>query len=196
MIAYRIKHMPVPDWEKIPSAVLEDTGWLPHCPISASAQLCHNGQDLFVRMEAVEPDIRATLANPLDQVCEDSCLEFFFAPLAGDIRYFNFEVNPLGNIYIGFGGPRDTRVRQLPINMAQFEISPFRTGTGWGITYRIPGSFIRTYMPEFVFTGEAACNFYKCGDLTPAPHYYSWSPMTCTHPDYHRRQDFGKLIFD
>ena len=64
------------------------------------------------------------------------------------------------------------------------------------MTYQIPGDFLRMYMPEFDFTGSAAGNFYKCGDQTQVPHYLAWSSLTCDTPDYHRRGDFGTLVFD
>lgn len=196
MPSYTICRMDTPDWEKVPRAEISHTGWLPPCPISAQAQACHDGERLFVRLEAVEENIRATLTGKLDQVCDDSCLEFFFAPEAEDHRYLNFECNPLGALYLGFGGTRETRVRQIPENPNAVGVAPFRTETGWGVELTIPLSFIRLYFPEFDFTGEAGGNFYKCGDKTEVIHYLAWSRPTCDHPDYHRRQDFGKLIFE
>ena len=196
MTPYHIIKTKTPDWSKVPSVSLQNIGWLPDRGIKATAQLCHDGENLYVRMEAVEAKIRAELKDPLAQVCEDSCLEFFFAPDGEDFRYFNFEFNLLGKSYIGFGRERARRARQLPANMEQFAVRPYETENGWGVTYQIPGDYIRLYLPEFSFSGQAACNFYKCGDLTETPHYLSWAPMTCDQPDYHRRQDFGTLIFD
>ncbi len=190
-----VPYVTTPDWDHVPAVTLEHTGWLATCPISAQAQICHDGKNLYVRMEAQEQNIRATLSNPLDQVCNDSCLEFFFAPRVEDKRYFNFECNPLGNLYLGFGAERPTRVRQLVKNTDMFHIQPFHTEQGWGVTFTIPGDFIRLYVPEFHFTGSGAGNFYKCGDQTQVPHYLAWSMLTCEIPDYHRRQDFGELIF-
>ena len=164
--------------------------------VLAKAQLCHNGETLFLRMEATEANILASLTGPLDQVCNDSCLEFFFAPLADDGRYLNFEVNPLGNLYVGFGAERPTRVRQIVKNLAQFQVQPFRTEGGWGVTMAFPLSFLQMYFPGAALSGTAACNFYKCGDLTVSPHYLAWSPLTSETPDYHRRWDFGTLVFE
>lgn len=196
MQEYLIKHVAVPDWNAVPAVSLEHTGWLTPCPVSAHAQLCHDGAHLFVRLEAEETDIRATVTNTIDQVCTDSCLEFFFAPVKDDKRYFNFECNPLGTLYLGFGAERHTRVRQIVKDTGIFNICPFTTENGWGVTMDIPLDFIRMYFPECRFSGEAACNFYKCGDETKVPHYLAWSPLTCENPDYHRRQDFGRMIFE
>lgn len=194
---YTVRRVETPDWEKIPAAALAHQPWLAPCDIEASAQLCHDEETLYVRMTAKEKDIRATLTGPLDQVCNDSCLEFFLAPKADDARYFNFEWNRLCNAYVGFGGARETRVRQIPGDMnALFQPIAFDTEDGWGIEYRIPKAYIQMYMPDFEFRGQAACNFYKCGDRTEIPHYLAWAKLSSDTPDYHRRQDFGRLIFE
>lgn len=194
---YIVKNVNKPDWNEIMAVELVHQPWLAPCDIAAKAQLCHDGENLYVRMEAREKNIRATLTGALDQVCSDSCLEFFFAPDAEDARYFNFEWNRLCNAYVGFGAERKTRVRQI-LKKPQETFMPrsFDTADGWGIEYRIPLSYIRLYMPSFDFKGEAACNFYKCGDETEIPHYLAWAPLTSEKPDYHRRQDFGTLVFE
>jgi len=194
---YRVMRVHTPDWDTIPSVQLAHQPWLTPCDIAAKAQLCHDGENLYVRMEAKEAKIRATLAGTLDQVCNDSCLEFFYAPKADDQRYFNFEINPLGTMYIGFGAERKTRARQiLKSPQLIFEPKTAYTQDGWTLEYKVPLSYIRMYMPDAVFAGEAACNFYKCGDETETVHYLAWANLTSEKPDYHRRQDFGKLIFE
>ena len=196
MMEYRVVRMDCPDWNKIEPLELHHTPWLVPNEVRAWAQACHDGENLYIRMTAKENHIRATLTGTLDQVCNDSCLEFFFAPVESDKRYFNFECNPLGTLYLGFGAERPTRVRQIVKNTAMFSIQPFTTEDGWGITYRIPGDFLRVYFPDFRFEGTAAGNFYKCGDETVVPHYLAWSPLTSDNPDYHRRWDFGTLVFE
>ena len=192
---YKVHKVEIPNWETIPEATLRHAPWRTPNSVEARAQLCHNGQVLFLRMEAKETDILARLTGPLDQVCNDSCLEFFFAPMQADARYLNFEVNPLGNVYLGFGAERATRVRQIVKDPAPFRTETFRPENGWGFVMEIPLSFIRLYFPEAGLNGTAACNFYKCGDETVSPHYLAWSPLTSEKPDYHRRWDFGTIEF-
>lgn len=193
---YTVQKVTAPDWDQVPAVTLEETGWLPPAGVSAWAQLCHDGENLWVRLTAREEHIRAAATGELDSVCQDSCLEFFFAPLADDVRYFNIEYNLLGTVYLGFGAERATRARQiLKDPKALFRPEPFRTEDGWGIVYRIPLTFLQMYFPGFTFSGEACCNFYKCGDKTERPHYLAWAPLTCDRPDYHRREDFGLLRF-
>lgn len=195
-VSYTIPFQETPDWSAVPVLDLHSCGWTPESGITAKAQLCHNADTLFVRMEAVESPIRATLTGKLDAVCTDSCMEFFFAPLPGDKRYFNFEWNLLGALNLGFGAERPTRVRQIVKKPEElFAPAPFRTEAGWGICFQIPLRFLQLYFPGFTFTGEAAGNCYKCGDETPLPHFLSWSPMHSETPDFHRRDDFGQLIF-
>ena len=185
------------NWSRIEAVELAHQPWLEPCDIQAKAQLCHDGENLYVHMEAKEKNIRATLTGALDAVCCDSCMEFFFAPDVQDVRYFNFEWNKLCNMLVGFGAQRQTRVRQILKNPQEvFRPESFETADGWAIEYRIPLSFIRMYFPAFEFVGEAACNFYKCGDETETPHYLAWAPLSSETPDYHRRQDFGALVFE
>ncbi|MBQ4608782.1 MAG: carbohydrate-binding family 9-like protein [Clostridia bacterium] len=194
---YVVRKVASVNWDEIEAVELVHQPWLVPCAVGAKAQACHDGEKLYVRMEAEEENIRATLTGPLDQVCNDSCLEFFFAPKADDKRYFNFELNPLCNAYVGFGAERKTRVRQILKNpQATLNAKSYRTEKGWGIEYEIPAAYIRLYMPEFELAGEAACNFYKCGDETEIPHYLAWAPLSSEKPDYHRRQDFGRMIFE
>ena len=195
MAEYTIVRAETPDWDAVPAVTLHHTGWLPPCPVKARAQACHNGRTLFLRMEAEEAPIRAELSDPLAQVCDDSCLEFFLAPLAEDARYLNFECNPLGTLFLGFGIGRTARVRQILPDTDALHIRPFLTAGGWGVTMAIPGELIRLYLPDFDFSGPAAGNFYKCGDRTAVPHYLAWSELSCNAPDFHRREDFGSLLF-
>ena len=109
----------------------------------------------------------------------------------------DFEWNKLCNAYVGFGAERKTRVRQILKSLQEtFEPKSMDTEDGWTIEYKIPLSFIRTYMPDAAFEGQAACNFYKCGDETVVPHYLAWAPLSSERPDYHRRWDFGTLVFE
>ena len=195
MNTYHISFLDHPDWSGVPAVELQHMSWLPPCAVAARAQAACCGDSLHIRMEADERMIRAEHRGVLDAVCEDSCLEFFLAPLPGDRRYFNFELNPLGTLYLGFGAERPTRVRQIVKDPEMFYIRPFTTDRGWGVSFEIPLPFLRLYMPEASFSGTMNANFYKCGDKTVTPHYLAWSPLRCPQPDFHRRDDFGTLIF-
>ena len=194
---YTVKKVTAPCWNEIEAVELVHQPWLVPCDIAAKAQLCHDGENLYVRMAAKEANIRATLTGMLDAVCKDSCLEFFLAPKMDDARYFNFEWNKLCNVHVAFGKERQTRIRQIlkdPKEM--FMPVAVDTEDGWALEYRIPLSFISMYMPDAAFEGQMACNFYKCGDETQIPHYLAWAPLASKTPDFHRRWDFGTLVFE
>ena len=64
---------------------------------------------------------------------------------------------------------------------------------GWQTAICIPFGLIGMdggNLPENI-----RANFYKCGDKTAHPHFLSWNPVEVPHPDFHRPEFFGKLIF-
>ena len=197
MNSYTLKKVNgAPNWDAI-EALNIDIPYRHETDVQAWAKLCWDETGIHVNLRAKEENIRCQELEPLSPICEDSCLEFFFAPLADDKRYFNFEWNLLGALYLGFGAERNTRVRQIVKDVNElFAPNCFKTAEGWGVEFKIPASYIQLYMPEFKLEGEAACNFYKCGDKTDVKHYLAWASLSSEKPDYHRRQDFAKIVFE
>lgn len=186
----------IPDWNTVPALQVDQVLWKPDCGIRASGQFCYSEKALHVHLRAVETDIRAEYTAPLSPVCRDSCLEFFFMPEKED-RYFNFEINPNGCLYIGFGhGRKDSTVLYRKNMKELFDIRPQKTRDGWEVFYRIPLSFLRLFIPNVAFAGTLLANVYKCGELTEHEHYLSWNPVTSETPDFHRPGDFGLMIFE
>ena len=185
------------NWDQIPSFDVNEICWLPDVGIGMTQQICYDESAIYVRQAATESNIRAEHNDPLAQVCEDSCMEFFFSPMAEDVRYFNFEWNLNGCLYLGFRTDRELSMRLQPKSPVEdFDFQANRTESGWEIFYKIPLSFIRLFFPEFQLRSGATirANCYKCGDKTAAPHYLSWNPSTSPVPDFHRPQDFGQMI--
>ncbi len=184
-----------PDWDAVPELEVSEILWLPDCGIRAFGRFCYNAESLHIRLRAVEENIRAEYTAPLSRVCEDSCLEFFFMP-EGEDRYFNFEINPNGCPYIGFGRSRQDRVVLYRQDAKQlFGIHTQKTPDGWEAAYRVPLSFLRLFWPDFSFTGSLRANVYKCGEQTAREHYLSWNPVSSETPDFHRPADFGVMTF-
>ena len=187
-----------PDWETIPAAQIDEAQWLPNPGVAAWAQVCAAADALFVRLFAREAEPLARFTGETDMICLDSCLEFFFCPLPDDTRYFNFEFNPNGALYLGFGHDRYDSVRQLvPRAGSFFCVEQLKQGDVWGIGFRIPYSFIRLYAPEFTLRPGLRLrgNFYHCGEETCAPRYLSWNRIHCETPEFHQPSDFGWLVF-
>ena len=184
------------DWSAIPALTMDQQPHPRQHNITAQAQLCYDDQALYVRLQAAETDIRGEHTGLLDEICEDSCLEFFFCPMEGDSRYFNIEVNPNAAIHIAFGTNRHNSIRQVG-KVAPIQPQVEKTTDGWTLTYSIPYRFLQLYFPGFAPKAgdKMRANFYKCGDKTVNPHYLCWNPIDTPNPDYHLSQFFGELIF-
>ena len=194
MKSYTLKKIVgAPNWEKIPTLQI-DTAYKP-TNIRAWAQLCWDDTCIHVHLQAEEEDIRNTLTGPLDEICTDSCLEFFIRPTEA-LSYFNIEFNLNCAVYLGYGTDRYNLVRLIPHDHREL-LKPVANTTqgGWEITYQIPFTFIQQFLPAFdpkegyQFYG----NCYKCGDEAVQPHHLSWSPIE-GKLDFHTPQFFGRLI--
>ncbi|MBR4753243.1 MAG: hypothetical protein IK077_15960 [Thermoguttaceae bacterium] len=190
-----VKTDATPDWSKVPVLQIDNVQWLDDVGIRARGQLCYSDEALFVRLSAVEKDVRAEHTAPLSPVCEDSCLEFFFK-IVDAPSYFNFEINPNGCLCLQFGPYRSDRIDVVKSNAKEyFDIHVNRTTDGWEVFYTIPLKFIRLFYPDYQFKGELAANFYKCGDKTAKKHYLSWSPIDLQSPNFHCPEYFGTITF-
>ena len=184
-----------PNWETVPVAQIDQYLWSDVRSIIPSAQLAWNEDALYVRLQAIEPHILRRFNGTLDEVCKDSCLEFFFCPQEGD-RYFNFEVNPNGSVYVGYGRPGSARCRLHRGNFKEIlQIQPFDIPGGWGVEMRIPVSFIDIFSPGFRLTAGMTLqgNFFKCGDETQQEHYMAWNPVDVPAPNFHLPEFFGEI---
>lgn len=198
MKVYTVKRIAgLPDWSVIPDLKVDNALWLPDHQVRMTQQVCYDDAALYVHQRAVERHIRAEHTSPLSQVCEDSCMEFFFCPDPDSDRYFNFEFNPNGCLFLGWCRGREQIVRLLPWSKPElFDVHVSRTDDGWEIFYRIPLSFIQLFCPAFALKPGTIlrANCYKCGDKTVVPHYLAWNPCTSETPNFHRPCDFGQMV--
>ncbi|MDO5441249.1 MAG: carbohydrate-binding family 9-like protein [Bacillota bacterium] len=186
------------DWDSIPKLEVSEIMWLKDAGIRMSQQICYDSEAIYVHQVALENNIRAEEKDFLSAVCNDSCMEFFF-DFECDGRYFNFEINPIGTIYLGFGKERATRLRIIDKNPAEhFSIKTTHTLSGWDVYYKIPLTFVRLFYPEYQFVSGKSfkANCYKCGDKTDTPHYLAWNTLSSDTPDFHRAIDFGIMTFE
>lgn len=188
-----------PDWSKIPALDVDNYQWGEQLDIKMKSQICYDETGIYVHLRAWEKDIRAELTAPLSMVCEDSCMEFFFRPVAEDMRYFNLEINPNGQMYIGFGPNGRELVRLVPGKEdALLEKKYNYTEGGWEVFYKIPVSFIRVFFPGYELKSGMTiyANSYKCGDNTVKPHYISWNFVDVPKPSFHQPAHFGKMTLE
>lgn len=166
----------------------------------AGARLAALDEGICAELFAMEKKLRSEVAEQNGPVCHDSCLEFFFNadPQRSD-RYFNFEINPSGTLYLAIGRERKDRVKLFPEDYKKlFKINTqINAGESWKVSFVIPYAYIREYYPQFSMQAgrHMAGNFYKCGDKTERPHYGCWNDIDWPHPDFHRPEFFAQLSF-
>ena len=184
------------DWAEIPALDVDNYLWCEKLDIKMKSQICYSEAGLHVHLRAWEKDIRAELTEPMSMVCEDSCMEFFFRPMEGDLRYFNLEINPNGQMYIGFGHNMGDLIRlALQDEQAMLQKKWNYTEDGWEVFFTVPVAMIRVFFPSYELTSgkKIYANCYKCGDETVQPHFISWNPITTAEPSFHQPQDFGLM---
>ena len=185
----------------------DENGYMP----KTEARVVYTEKGFYVYLISYEKEIRAEYVKMNDPVCKDSCMEFFFNPNPEkDERYMNFELNPLGTLYLGIGKDRfdskkvtDAAVAGIP---GLFDIKPYAAGEVsqdspepfWSIQFFIPFSFIEKLYGnlDFISGMRMTGNFYKCGDDTRYPHYGCWNKVINEEPDFHRSESFGTLILE
>lgn len=163
--------------------------YFPH----TTAKLLYCDYGIHVQMESEEYPILARYRHQNTSVCTDSCMEFFFSPNPEDNRYFNFEINPFGTMYLGWGISADECINPEE-DKDYFEIKTMASGKSWKIQFTIPFEFLNKYAGGYskVMRG----NFYKCGSDTAQRHYLSFYPLHATTRDFHRPEYFGEISFE
>ncbi len=175
-------------------ALVDYVPWADYpCPFHMEARAVYTDEALYVNLKTDEKPLIAHQAQRDNMVCLDSCMEFFISPDADDPHYLNFEINPLGTLYLSHAINRH-ETKKLPDSEKIFDIKSVITKDDWQLFFKIPFSFLLKYFKKI--SPEMHGNFYKCGDDTPHPHYASWNPVTCKEEDFHRPEFFGKLVFE
>lgn len=167
--------------------------------IKAFAQICYNGDGIQVHLWSENDDVRAVETDILGAPYQDSCLEFFFSPIDGDIRYFNIEFNLNCCMYLGLGRNLGDHTRLIHPEYKQiFFPKSNLTDTGWEIFYTVPYKFIRRFFPDFeIYNGKTIrANCYKCADLTAPANYLSWNAVSTDGFTFHKPECFGIMEFE
>ncbi len=156
----------------------------------------YRDEGLFLLFRVQDRWVRSVRRHYQDNVCRDSCVEFFVAPRPGQ-GYFNFEINAGGTLLLHYQAPRPRR-RGAPATYRRVRV-PWALGrrvrifhslprtvdperaaaVEWRIECRIPWQIFEAYVGRLgALAGQTwHANFYKCGDATSHPHWASWAPM-------------------
>lgn len=157
---------------------------------ATSFRIARLGDMLCILFEVNEDSPRAVNEADGTPVYQDSCVEFF-CKAPGSDRYFNFEFNSAGACRAASRIARNVSVTPLSADeYASIRRRHGKSESGWWLLVEIPLALI--------FGADAdrsalMANFYKCGDLTPVPHYLSWAPIDAPKPDFHRPECFARL---
>lgn len=155
--------------------------------------------DFFVRCNYLRAVNYANNSN----VHQDSCVEFFVQPHLDKQEYMNFEFNCIGTIHSARridrhnGTPRTDEELARVLRYPSVGTRPFQEVQGlitWSILVAIPLDLM-----DIRYEGKPVHmrgNFYKCADLTSAPHFLSWNPINTPEPDFHRPEFFGNITLE
>ena len=157
-------------------------------------------QELTCRLITHETEPRTTFHQPNDPVHRDSCLEWFLAPWPGTGWYLNLETNSAGTLFAAFGTTADRTLLAADLRVL-VGVRADVTDDQWSITWTVPADLlaalagIAAQQPITLTAGTVMeTNFYKCGDDTDAPHYGAWQPIDAERPQFHRPDQFGRLV--
>ena len=136
MRTYTIKKIQgAPDWETVPVMPIDNVCWNKSADISAQAQICWDENNLYLKLQAREAEIRMEEKGKTAEPCLDSCLEFFFRPTDA-MDYFNVEFNPNAALWLGYGSEEIYLIRLLPPHLDK-DFKPQVTFTAPSCSFRI-----------------------------------------------------------
>lgn len=175
---------------------------------SVEVKVIYSDRNLYLRYFVKEKFIIARTTKPQGKVHLDSCVEFFVSP--NKSGYFNFELNCIGSIHLGFKQDRHSGgfiedddlnkimvATSLPKGKA-IEEAAASPKEGYIVEYSVPLQIFARYskcdIPQKGTSWRA--NFYKCGDDSPEPSWGVWSNVSTPEPDFHRPEFFGEIIFN
>jgi hypothetical protein len=199
-----------PQWSNITALKIENRmGDEPRFRPLTEAKVRYDATNVYVIFRVHDKYVKSTVTDYNGHVSGDSCVEFFFAPNAGEpLHYFNLEVNAGGTPLIFFIKNPWTDYVKLPDEaIKRIEIAhslpavvdpEIKEEVTWTIEYKIPLDMLKGFtnvtMPAPGVSWHA--NFYKTGSDTSNPHYYTWSPVSNPVPNFHLPAYFGQINFN
>ena len=202
METYTIRRLKEKNFSGIEKAYIDKLLWGGTYRPECFAQLVFvEGEGFYAKMSVKESEPLTTYraGDFSDDVCDDSCMEWFIDFLPGNKNgYINFEGTAVAAMNCGVGKDRNARI---PINEMIGELPELqagRDGDFWWIEFFVSLDVIKKVFGDVEFTSGAEYrgNFYKCGELTEDPSYLAWSYIDLPGPDYHCPEFFGKFIME
>ena len=200
-----------PPWTEIAPLSLDGhMGEEPAHRPKVEAKLAYDDAAVYVIFRVEDHYVKATEREKYhDNVCRDSCVEFFFTPGTDiGLTYFNVEINCGGAMLLHYnpeGGAAqplaaaDCDRIQIAHSLPRVVDHEIAAPTTWTLEYRLPFDVIHAYCPDATKPAPGKqwrANLYKCADKTSHPHWLTWSPVDWPSPKFHVPECFGTLIFD
>ncbi|TWU14564.1 hypothetical protein CA54_34330 [Symmachiella macrocystis] len=170
------------------------------------AKFLWDDKNLYVSFICQDAHIAGTRTKHDSDVWEDDCVEVFTAPNPDlPMAYFNIEMNVRGAHLDGYHPSKKLTPLETNWNAEGIQIKTSVVGTLnndsdtdtlWILEAAIPfAAFAHVAkhtrpLPDDVWH----LNLNRLGGNTNSQ-YSQWSPGTSTKPQYHRPQDFGRVIF-
>ena len=169
------------------------------------AKIVWDDERIYFAFRCDDKYISAVVYNPNGGVSQDDCCEAFIAPVPeGPERmdYINFEINCIGTWLTGLHAR--SRGKNLSLWEGHLVIGRYIKGTcnkdddideGWVLEFSIPWSYFKEFGAKFppkngqvIYVG-----LHRCGGKTN-PQYSQWAPSQTPGPNFHRPEDFGKVV--
>ena len=177
------------------------------------ARLQYDAANLYGIFKVDDVSVRATHTVFNTDVCQDSCVEFFFRPGYDQGPYFNLEMSISGTCLSSFirdwtrtpGGFVDF-TKLSPEDGAKIGVKSTRPGVidpeehrpqTWQMRFQFPLAVLEKYWgaPLGLASGvKWSANFYKCGDHLEKPHWMAWQPVEPLN--FHQPNFFGTILFE
>ncbi len=175
------------DSANVAEVTLKNWGDYP-CEPYTTARVLYSDYGLHIKLETDEKQLFATHRVQNEEVCEDSCMEFFFRANEDNPAYFNFEFNPFGTMYMS------TRRSRLDFHYPEvdrfyFEVQSVVEAEKWTVMFTVPFDFMDSEVGGH--TRRMFGNFFKCCGANT--HYLTYTPVATPHPDFHQPTLFGEL---
>lgn len=176
-------------------------------------RLLHDNEAVMALFLVDDQYVRSLVTALNGPVCTDSCLEWFFQPLALEEGYVNLEVNAGGALLASHirdwrrvpGGFEDFNLLELELcekvavkTSLPPMVNPEETAPlSWWSIWKIPRAFFEgVFGPLGDFSGQVwRGNFYKCADATSHPHWGSYFPIGAAL-NFHMPEFFGAIHFE
>ena len=178
---------------------------------TVKAKVCYTTDAIHLLYKVDDQFVKSVHTQRQDQVCQDSCVEFFAWPFA-DKNYVNFEINAGGTFLskrYDIKLPTVQRLEEcIPLDDKVLDTVTVKTTMPAVIADEIQTPityYVRLSVPFTVFESvygpmtigkdaEWRANFFKCADKTSKPHWAAWNPIG-HQLNLHQFDKFGKIRF-